>query len=235
MNLRDHVEIAVLISRLGMDSGWPAGLWDAETKSRFWNQTRYLEHLWKKGLAKERLAPGGFSQTLLIEEILACRLLIRVVAAATASLEEWQQHTAVVQQLLHLQAESTLDEMGYSRLGRLRKRLDHWGDFLVSRSSTAELYGTDPERCREFRISYRFQDEAIWTLFLKGISHAVPSRQIDDAPRRAVQRLLQSTALTFIPEDVFLADGRPKPRLMRLIELEPRRSDAIPSIPNRRS
>jgi len=218
MNLRDHVEIAILISRLGMNSGWPMNLWDAKIKSRFWNQTRYLEHLWEKELARGRLTFEGLSQALLVEEILACQLLIRVVAAATSSLEEWRKHHAYVQQLLYPPAESALDGVTVSRLGRLQRRLDHWGDFLISRSPTAEAYGTDPERCREFRISDQFRNEAVWTLFLKGISHAVPPRQIDDVARGAAQHLLQDTALSLIPEDVFLADGRIKPRLMRRLE-----------------
>lgn len=216
MNLREHAEMAAIFSRFVLVPPGSRTAWPEKSRDRFWKTVDYLEHLWAKEHDRLTCPGNGAARGQLYEEILASSLLLRVVATAGISPEHWQRHALTIDRLLEF--EPGLPLPAQSRLNRMRKRLSHWGDFLVSRHPEGENFGDDPERCREFRDCYRLQDEAVWTLMTEGISRAIPDRVLNDLTRAAVQTLLLEAAFSMISPQIFLRDGRVKPRWMRRIE-----------------
>lgn len=218
MNLREHAEIAVLVSQLILPSPADSATGSEHALEQYWNRLRYLEHLWSKALTMAGQQHDQSMQTLLVEEMLVCRLLTQVVAAASLSLPAWQQHHRQVDQFLNFADQGSAVPTSRSRLLKLSRRMERWGDFLISQAPQGDPFAIDPARCQDFRSQHRLPREAVWTLILSGIRHAIPAHQITDSARAAVHRLLQEAALSHISLRLFLADGRIKPRLMRRIE-----------------
>lgn len=218
MNLRDHIEVAVQLARLVLPTSDSRSLRPVFEESRFWDHVSYLEHLWTKEQNKKLRRVATADRELLAEEILASQLLIRCVAAATGASDRWRMHVRKAEVLLAGELQGDDSSASAARLGRLWKRLSHWGDFLVSRSSRGETYCDDAERCREFQENHQPDEGTVWSLLTLGICRAVPDRTLVDLSRAAVHRTLQERACSLISADDFLRDGRLKPGWMRRIE-----------------
>ena len=165
MKLRDHVEMAVLLARLAAANGHPLQKWPAETGRTFWNQVHYLEHLWSKEMDRAQRERIVLQERLLVEEILSCRLFVQSVSAMTLAHEEWSRHRQSLDRLLLEFDRPETVPSSLSRLFRLRKRLDHWGDFLVSRLPGGEEFSEDRARCREFHETYQLRNKLSGSCF----------------------------------------------------------------------
>ncbi|WP_437229390.1 hypothetical protein SH661x_001415 [Planctomicrobium sp. SH661] len=218
MTLRDHLEIAVLVSRVGNVSVHSPKEETENGRITFWKQVKYLEYLWSKEVHLSlRGAIEGISGEL-VEEILASRLLIRVMAALTNAKSAWDEHQHQFELIIEELGAREQSPAAATRTGKLLRRLDHWGDFLISRFPDHEHFATDMERAKEFRELSQCAESVAWPLVAKGISHVIPSRGIRNVTRGAVHRLLQSAAVGMIPPSLFMPDGRMKPHLLQRIE-----------------
>lgn len=230
MQLRQHLEIAVLVSRFSSSPQIRSVAWFGPLRRRFWNHVAYLIHLWVKA-QWEHASTGRRSElsgSNLAEEVMAIELLSRVVASAERQLAERmedavgtledqvenQRHARQLEEV-RINCLETLSGSAALRLQRVQRWLEQWGDFLAPGVNSKNAGGGASDLALPVRPGGRYVEEAYWSLLQRGVVQSLPSKQVTDPVRVAVHRTLQNLACSLIPADSFLPDGQVKPSYLQ--------------------
>lgn len=157
------------------------------------------------------------------------------------------QHESVRRRALQLMLESPgFSAEEFSRLDRLRRRLERWNDVLVGhlvRRYGLSEFAFDPERALEFgdeqlADSWGTGDLQVWDLYLVCLRSVLPEAPLPGGRLADLRNEIAQTMLAAFPHEAFLECGPLKSvRLRRLLSGNPRSETDTPGMrrdPSRR-
>jgi hypothetical protein len=269
VNLRALVELTAMISAHSPNLIESGARLPIDPLQRYWSCSRAQGRLWLSRLtdfpAEVATAPAERRLFLwqrmqpLVADVFAGDLTARVWGAVLAARDCQSgeicagpiarsvllQHESVRRRVLQLMLESPgFSAEDFSRLDRLRRRLERWNDVfvghLVRRYGLSE-FAFDPERAYEFgdeqlADSWETGDFQVWDMYLVCLRSVLPEASLPGGRLADLRHEIARTMLAAFPREAFLEFGPLKSvRLRRLLSGNPRSEMHPPGLHEDRS
>jgi hypothetical protein len=258
-------DLAALLSQHGPAIQYRRQAVPPASLTQYWTSSRNRFDLWHQAMARYRAAEqSGDSIALrtwwrdhvvVLEEVLVCEMLTRVVAALAVGMESdsdrdelspvthavhlshLETRNRVQQIMLHGRGGSVSDAV---RLNRLRRGVERWTDAMIGRMSLRSTrimeYAFDRWRADEFRQEMRsYGQGAAWGtaawLMNAAMHDTLQRRCSEQAALPVANREVAKSVLLLLRPDLFDSLGILKSLRLHRLEIGTDRSDRVISQP----